>query len=460
MNVNRVLFAGVKSGCGKTTAVCIILSLLKKRGINVKAFKCGPDYIDPMFHRAVLDIPSRNLDPFFSDSKELVSLLSENRDADISVIEGTMGYYDGTGEHGCDNSTYTVAKETKTPVILVIDASGSFTSLLAQIEGFARYMKESCICGVLFNKMKSSVYPRIKKLLDERFKGGIVSVGYIPPLPKSCTIPSRHLGLFTPDEINDMQYIVDMMCRICSISIDIDSIILMSLHASGLMPVIEQISSFESINIAVAYDQAFCFYYYDTLRLFEKMGANLLYFSPLLNEAVPSQADALLLGGGYPELYSELLEINMKTKISIQKSVFDGMPVIAECGGFMYLGKTLSNCEMCSLLPCESYKTDKLVRFGYIDISSKSDGLFGPEGTVIKAHEFHYYDCEDSGNSFSAKKPDGKSWECSFYGDTLYAGFPHLYLNSNISAAKSFYQKALEYRKRKNTDSRRIYDIL
>ncbi|MBR5070781.1 MAG: cobyrinic acid a,c-diamide synthase, partial [Oscillospiraceae bacterium] len=204
MSHPRVIFAGTSSGSGKTAAVCAVLSLLKRRGVSLRSCKCGPDYIDPMFHKAVLGIDSSNLDPFFCDAGLLGYLLTDCPDDMLTVTEGVMGYYDGTGEDGTDNSTYTVASRTKTPVILVVNARGAAVSLVAAVEGFLRFRPDSGIRGVLFSRMTTMSYRNVSELMKKRLGDEVIPVGYIPQLPEECLIPSRHLGLVTADEIEDL----------------------------------------------------------------------------------------------------------------------------------------------------------------------------------------------------------------------------------------------------------------
>ena len=305
----RVLIAGTSSGSGKTTVVCAILTLLARRGIGVTAAKCGPDYIDPMFHESVLGIPSANLDPFFCDGNLLRSLLASSA-GEMTVIEGVMGYYDGTGADGTDNSTYTVAAKTDTPVILVVNAKGASTSLLAVIEGFLHFLPDSRICGVIFNNMTAMTYAMLKKQLEKRFGEKFRVVGYIPKLPEDCILGSRHLGLITAAEIGDLREKLEKIADLCSETLDLDALFEIARTAESLEyspPIIPELTA---VKIAVARDAAFCFYYKDTLNLLEKMGAELVSFSPLADEPLPADADGLLLGGGYPELYADTLEKN------------------------------------------------------------------------------------------------------------------------------------------------------
>ena len=445
MRLPRILVAGTSSGSGKTTAACTLLSLLQRRGMQVKACKCGPDYIDPMFHKRVSGVPCTNLDPFFCDENLLKYLLCKNC-RQITVIEGVMGYYDGTSREGTDNSTFTVADITDTPVILVVDGKASGASLLAALEGFLHFVPESHIKGVLFNRMTPMNYQSIRALMQKRFGGAVIPIGYIPPLPEDCLIPSRHLGLVTASEIKDIQERLEKTADLCESTIDIDAILAAEESSSELEFIPPDIKHFESINIAVARDEAFCFYYDSTLDLLEEMGAELTFFSPLKDEEIPAGSDGLMIGGGYPELYSGMLESNIHSKESVRKAVASGMPTIAECGGFQYLGESLDGHKMCGVLKHSSARTEHLVRFGYITLTSCRNGLFGPAGTKFKAHEFHYWDSTDNGDAFTARKPSGREWECAVMTDTLYAGYPHLFLPSNIPAAEAFYKKCLKYK--------------
>lgn len=449
MSGPRVIIAGTSSGSGKTTAVCAILTLLRRRGADVRSFKCGPDYIDPMFHRSVLGVECMNLDPFFCCRNSMNRLLAEYSGRDITVIEGVMGYYDGTGPDGTDNSTFTAAARTRTPVILAVSAKGTSSSALAVIDGFLRFVPESMIKGVIFERVSKMTYMYLKELTEKRFRGRVVPVGYIPELPEDCVIPSRHLGLVTAGEIEDISGIIGKTADICADTVDLDKIVSIAETARAPEYTVRETEKYPGITVAVAYDRAFCFYYRETFDLLRRMGASISYFSPLDNEPVPCDADGLMIGGGYPELYAERLEANTVSKNSVAGAVGNGMPTVAECGGFQYLGRKLDGREMCGVLPHESFAAGKLVRFGYVSLKSKHGGLFGDMGVKLKAHEFHYWDSTDNGDSFTAVKPNGKSWDCAVMTDTMYAGYPHLYLYSNPDAVSEYYKKCLEYKERK-----------
>lgn len=473
----RVIIAGTNSGSGKTTVTCALLSLLKRRGVQVRACKCGPDYIDPMFHEHVLSVSSTNLDPFFCSEDMLKYLLKNNAGGDITVIEGVMGYYDGAGSDGTDYSTYSVSRMTGTSVILVVDAKGAAASLLAVIEGFLKFREDSRIAGVIFNRASKMTYAYLKKMMYDRFQGVVIPVGYIPVLPAECTLESRHLGLVTAGEIEELDKKIEKITDIVEETLEFDIEEIMKIaRTADHMP--EELSwsigncdrkahhkkcgeaaiiydpggmvipAREKIRIAVARDEAFCFYYRDTLELLKRMGAEITIFSPLKNEPVPEGACGLLIGGGYPELHAKELEANTVSRESIFKAVKDGIPTIAECGGFQYLGKSIDGRKMCGVLDFESKRKEKLVRFGYIELHCRERGLFGEADVKIRGHEFHYYDSTDNGTDCTAEKVNGKKYDCCFYTDTLYAGYPHLYLASDPEAAEHFYTKCLEYQQK------------
>ena len=438
----RVLIAGTNSGCGKTTVSIALLAALKKRGLGMSAFKCGPDYIDPMFHRAVLGVPSCNLDPFFCGPDALRQVFAKHA-AEMSVIEGVMGYYDGIGEDG-DASTYDVASAVDVPVVLVVNARGMYTSAGAVIRGFKDFRPDSHIKGVIFNGVSGMVYAGLKGIAE---KAGVRAYGYLPKVPEA-EIGSRHLGLITAAEIEDLQARIAVLAEKAEECIDIDGIIELARTA----PEIEKASGAERcaaeirIPIAIARDQAFCFIYQENIEALQEAGFEPVWFSPLKDAALPEGVQALYLPGGYPELYLNELSENEAMLKSIKNAVVSGLPTFAECGGFMYLHESIDGYPMVGAIPCKAYRTEKLQRFGYVTLTAAADNMFCRAGGSIRAHEFHYYDSEDSGSGFKAAKPAGKrGWNCVHAGETLYAGFPHLYLPANPEFAKSFAEKAAGY---------------
>lgn len=440
--IPRILIGAPSSGSGKTTVVCSILQALINKGLSVVSFKCGPDYIDPMFHREALGLESRNLDLFFTDENRTNYLLTKNAlHADIAVLEGVMGYYDGLAGKSFQASSYDLAKTTKTPSILVIDCKGKSVSILAEIQGFLAFEKDHTIKGVILNKISPMIYPDIKQMIEERLD--IQVLGFMPQM-KDCSLESRHLGLVTAREIGNIKEILDKLAKQAAETIDLEAILSLAQEAPELSYTEPTINSGEKIRIGVALDQAFCFYYADNLDLLQEMGAELVYFSPLKDEAIPENIQGLYLGGGYPELYLRELSQNIKMKESIKAAIEKKVACFAECGGFMYLHESVKDIEgvafpMVGVVQGESFYTGKLVRFGYIELEAKTDNVLLKQGEKIKGHEFHYWDSTNPGDSYLASKPLRKTqWNCVVSKGKLVAGYPHVHFYSNLEAAERF----------------------
>ncbi|MEA4929085.1 MAG: cobyrinate a,c-diamide synthase [Candidatus Limiplasma sp.] len=435
MNDPRVLLAAPASGSGKTMITCGILQALHNRGMRVSSFKCGPDYIDPMFHEKVIGIRSGNLDLFFSDEASLRRLFCRNAEgAQLSVIEGVMGYYDGQAAMSDDASTYKIARALQTPVVLIVNARGQSLSALAVLEGFLRFRPDSGMRGVIFNQMSERVFLSLKGEID---KMGVVPLGYVPRA-EELVIESRHLGLVTPDEIANLSGRLCKLAALLEKTLDIDALIALAADAPVLTrPEPEPLPVMPKTRLAVARDAAFCFFYKDNLLLLEKLGAELLYFSPIHDEELPQGAQGLLLPGGYPELYAKALSENTAMRASVAKAVRAGMPCLAECGGFLYLHRELEDMNgvfypMCGVLDERAWRTPHLKRFGYVTLTAQGDSAFLEAGESIRGHEFHYYESGDCGNAMMAEKPSGDiSWRCIHAEGNLLAGFPHLFYESN-----------------------------
>lgn len=446
-NVNRVLIAGTGSGCGKTTVTCAVLQALANRNLNVGAAKCGPDYIDPMFHRSVIGTPSCNLDSFFFDENTLKLLLARHgATRDITLIEGVMGYYDGLGLTGTRASAYEIAALTETPVILTVNARGASLSILAQIQGFLNFAEDSRINGVILNNCTEKVYSALKPEIEKRF--GIRALGYLPSM-KEAEIGSRHLGLITADEIADLKDRLALLASQAEKSLDLDGIIELAKGSEPLKFPSLDIKKRDRVRIAVARDRAFCFYYEDSLSLLTDMGAELVPFSPLEDAALPAGIHGLYLGGGYPELHIEALSANLSMRQSVKKAVETGLPTIAECGGFMYLSESIGEFPTVGAINGKSFDRGRLTRFGYVKLTAKRNNMLSCAGESIPAHEFHHWDSADCGDGFTAEKADGRCWDCVHIGETLYAGFPHFHFYANTGFAENFYDACL---KRKNRE--------
>lgn len=435
VNTPRVMFAAMRSGSGKTTVTCGVLAALKRRNIIVQAYKCGPDYIDPMFHRMVLGLDTGNLDTFFADADAIGHILArDTKDAELIVMEGVMGYYDGVGGTTTMASSYELSKVTKTPVILVVDAKGASVTLAAIIRGIMEYKMDSRIAGVILNRVSPMFYSRIKHVIEAEC--GIPVLGYLPE-DASFAVPSRHLGLLQPEELQAQKDWVETVAEAVTKTVDINGIFEIAAQAEMLQiqkPAdVRQDCKFPSgYRIGVARDAAFSFYYRENLRMLEDMGAELVYFSPLADVHVP-KVDALIFGGGYPELYAKQLYENRSMRASVWQALESGMPCHAECGGFLYLGKSLADAEgnvyeMVGFLDGAGFRTERLQRFGYVELAPQEADAFAVN-TVLLGHEFHYWDSTDCGDACLAWKPlsKQKTYPCMVKKKGTFAGFPHLY---------------------------------
>ena len=453
MKIPRILLTAPASGSGKTLITCGILQALINRGLKVASFKCGPDYIDPMFHGKVIGTKSRNLDTFFTDAGTTRYLFARNAlGCDVAVAEGVMGYYDGLGGVKTEGSTYEVACTLDMPTVLIVNGRGASLSLLALVKGFLEYRGDSHIRAVILNQVSPMIYQVLKKQIEEEL--GIRVLGYVPKVPE-LVLESRHLGLQLPGEIEKLKEKLNRLAGVLEETLDLDAFLKLAGEASELQaqrpPVPNLAPDLGKPRIAVAEDEAFCFTYLDNLELLKEMGAELVPFSPLEDQKLPEGISGMIVSGGYPELHAARLSANETMREAVRRAVEGGMPCIAECGGFLYLHRELEGTDgafypMAGVIDAKAYKTDRLGRFGYITLEAREDQLLGPEGTTIRGHEFHYWDSEQCGESFHARKPAGRrEWNCVCAGETLYAGFPHLFYYSNPGAAFEFLKKCGEY---------------
>ena len=456
MRTPGILLTAPASGSGKTLITCGILQALVNRGQKIVSFKCGPDYIDPMFHGKVIGTKSRNLDTFFTDADTTRYLYEKNTEGfDLAVVEGVMGYYDGLGGIRTEGSTYDVARTLDLPAILIVNCRGASLSVLATVRGFLEYQKDSHICGVILNQISPMIYGQLRMLIEQELQ--IRVFGYVPKMA-NLSLDSRHLGLVLPGEIRALQKKLNDLAEKLEETLDLDGMIseiktaeYRTAGKSDIRKEIRALSFPDKIRIAVAEDDAFCFTYLDNLELLEEMGAKLVPFSPLRDGHLPEAVSGLILSGGYPELHAKELGSNRSMRASVRKAVADGMPCIAECGGFLYLHRELEGTDgrfypMAGVLDAKAYRTEKLSRFGYVTLTAEEDQLLGKAGTQIRGHEFHYWDSESCGESFHARKPAGRrEWDCVHGTNTLYAGFPHLFYYSNLQVPHAFLRSCFAY---------------
>lgn len=452
MRLPRIMLCAPASGSGKTMITCGILQAFVKRGLKVASFKCGPDYIDPLFHKEVIGTKSKNLDTFFSNEATIKYLFGNTaKDVDVSVMEGVMGYYDGVGGISTEGSSYELARVTDTPSILIVNCKGMSLSLIPLIQGFIQYKEESNIQGVILNQMSKSLYITMKEQIENEL--GVKVFGYVPYV-KELVIESRHLGLIMPEEIDEFHSKLNKLADVLEETIELDDILQMANRVCELSfetPKIPRLNG--EVTIAVAKDEAFCFYYQDNLDLLQKMGAKLVEFSPLYDKELPGSIDGLLLGGGYPELVADKLSANESMKASIRAALKKNMPCLAECGGFMYLHQQMEDIKgqsypMVGGISGAVFKTNKLKRFGYITLTANQDQMVATLGDSIAAHEFHYFDSTVCGDSFTARKPlRNTTWNCIHGNETMAVGFPHLYYYSNMSVPFRFLNKCLDWKR-------------
>ncbi len=445
--IPRLLLAGTNSGCGKTTVTCAVLQALVNRKLKVGALKCGPDYIDPMFHSRIIGAKSANLDLFFFEENTMKDLLARGgADCDVSIIEGVMGYYDGMGLTSDKASSYEVARASASPVVLVVNARGASLSILAALHGFLSFRADSGVRGVILNQCTPATYEALAQAIRERFAGRVKPLGYLPALP-DCALESRHLGLVTAAEVAGLKEKMAALAAQAEKTLDLDGLLELAADAGPICYEPVKLPRYDrSVRIAVARDKAFCFYYEDSLQALRDMGAELVEFSPLADKALPEAIQGLYLGGGYPELYAGRLSENRSMRDSIRAALERGLPCIAECGGFMYLTQAIANCPMVGFLPGECFDTGKLRRFGYVTLKAKTDNLLCKAGEEIRGHEFHHWDATVPGDSFTAVKSTGKSWDCVVATDRLYAGYPHFHFYANPAFAKGVYETCLKER--------------
>ncbi len=381
---SAIMVAGTGSGVGKTTVAMGLMSVLSKK-YKVQPFKVGPDFIDPGHHTQICGRQSRNLDSFImGEYGVLETFWRASADSDFCIIEGVMGLFDGIDVTEIASSAH-VAKILNVPVVLVVDVHGASRSIAATIRGFIEFDKVN-IQGIILNNVGSSRHTEIVK---ESLSSSGIKIPVIGALPKSMEIliPSRHLGLHMAGE-ND--YNIKLLEEFIEKYIDIESVKTIASSFTSTSMDFNDISEKSNVNIGIAMDSAFCFYYHDSFDAFRKSGAELIFFSPICDEL--PQVDGLYIGGGYPELYAGELEAS-KTRHMIKKAADDGMPIYGECGALLYLNKGLEidrNYRMAGILGATSRMTDKLAALGYTEAQVISDSPLAKKGKVIKGHEFHY----------------------------------------------------------------------
>ena len=445
----QFLLAAPRSGSGKTTMTCALLMALKRRGCAPCAFKSGPDYIDPMFHRAVLGVESHNLDLFFSAPETVRALYAKGAAGHgAAVCEGAMGFYDGLGGVSDRASAWHLADTLDLPVLLVVEPKGQSLTLAAELNGLKNFRTPSHIAGILLNNCTARMHALLAPMLEK--ETGLPVLGFLPKLPEAV-IGSRHLGLYTAAEVENLQQKLALLADAAEEHIDWPRLLALCEKEPPALPVQPETPP-ARVRIAVAQDEAFCFTYAETLEAFRDAGAEVVFFSPLRDTALPENIGGLYLPGGYPELHARELSENTSLLREIKRKIESGLPTAAECGGFLYLGQSLTDAEgqswpMVGVLPGEAKDAGRLVRFGYAALSADSDSMLFRAGESFPIHEFHHWDSTANGVALAAKKPvGGAEWRCGSVNEHFYAGFPHLYwagtpLPQRFAAAAENYRR-------------------
>lgn len=435
MKTRAIIIAGTHSGSGKTTVTLSLMAAFRARGYRVQGFKVGPDYIDPSLHKVVTGKASVNLDSWMIPTHFLKNTFARHASlADISIIEGVMGLYDSKTPTTDDGSTAELAKILDLPVVLVVDASAMARSAAALVKGFVEFDPEVKVAGVIFNNVGS---PKHYQILEEALCK-YTSVPVLGGYTKNTNIefPSRHLGLFMGEDGLISSSFVKTLADLGTQQLDLDSI--ENLAATSIPDPdslkIEPILHSPK-KMGIASDRAFCFYYVDNLEILEKLGFELVFFSPIHDNKIPDGVHAIYIGGGYPELYAKALSENNQMRESIRNFSQQNGWIYAECGGLMYLGKEIADLEenqfpMCNIFSFATRMLPKLKSLGYVEITPAEDFLFLKKGQTVRGHEFHYSEIIDIPESLSSiyiSRPKGKT--AGFRLKNTLASYTHLHFS-------------------------------
>lgn len=464
--IKGIVIGGTASGVGKTTVALGLMVAFRKRGLRVQPFKVGPDFIDPGYHSLVCGLPSRNLDGWMLTGGRVQEVFSRHANrSELAVVEGVMGLFDGLDGRSEEGSTAQIAKLLKLPVILVVDARSMARSVGAVVYGFERYDPELEIAGVIFNRVGSPRhYEYLREAVMDHCRTNVL--GYLSR-NEALNLPARHLGLVTAKETGLSEDFMSSLNSEIESFVDLDKVLAISLHDSGLgdrpsSPVAQfggvPRSVFPAVRLAVAWDEAFSFYYSDNLDLLSDLGVELCYFSPMRDCALPENTDGIYLGGGYPEVYAEQLQANWSIRKQIREVAESGLPIYAECGGLMYLTRSIRDpdgrvYEMVGLFPTEARMLKKRKTLGYVEVRMTEDCLLGRAGWTLRGHEYHYSELTDDllkegvRGVYEVLSPKDKAVrrEGYHYRNVL-ASYVHLHFGSNEKAAQCFVEHLREGR--------------
>ena len=445
-NLPVFVVAGTHSGCGKTSVTLGLMAYLTSKGYKVQGYKVGPDFIDPGHHRSVTGRDSHNLDTWMlGEMRSREIFLRYLKGADIAIIEGVMGLFDGFSPKQEVGSTAHMAKVLDVPVVLVVDASSMARSVSALVQGFLNFDKSLNIKGVIFNRVGSK---RHASILIEAIEDLDIKVYGALPKEDLILIPTRHLGLVTQQDFGLKKDMLSSLCKWIGENINVDSILRDCVsHVESLDDDFKQDIS-NKARVAVAMDNAFCFYYSENLRILQEAGAELCFFSPLRDRTLPEGVKGLYIGGGYPELYCDVLSENKQMLKCIKEFSDNNGVIYAECGGFMFLTKGIRDLKgnfypMVGIFPFECAMRNRFYALGYRDVTTVANSILGPEGLYIKGHEFHYsfinkeYGLNQVKRIYLAKGSRDFIKEGFCINNTL-GSYIHLHFGSNPEATLNF----------------------
>ncbi|TCW41430.1 cobyrinic acid a,c-diamide synthase [Laceyella sacchari] len=459
----RLLIAGTGSGVGKTTITLGVMAAFRRRGLKVQGFKCGPDYIDPTYHTAVTGRVSRNVDTWMLTEENMRECFIRGSDgADLSVVEGVMGLYDGKDPLSDQGSSASIAMALDCPVILVVNVHSMARSAAAVVLGYQRLNPQVAIRGVIANRAGSEGHYRLVKAAIEQ-ECGIPVLGWLAR-DESMTLPERHLGLVPAVERGECEELFAQLADKVEQGVDMERLLAIAQDTPPLsMPSSSYLDAVPVVPgapvVAVAKDSAFHFYYPENLELLERLGAKLVYFSPLADEAVPEEADGLLIGGGFPEEFAERLSRNERAKQSIRRFIQHGKPVFAECGGYMYLARSIETTSgqvypMVGFIPGRVRMQHRLSALGYREVRATDDNLLFAKGESVRGHEFHYSSLEpEAGSTWPfAYTSEGRRGEMKegYAQANVLAGYTHLHFVSNPRIAARFLQQCTKARQQRS----------
>jgi cobyrinic acid a,c-diamide synthase len=455
--IPRLMIAATGSGAGKTTVTIGLIASLRARGLNVAAFKCGPDYLDPTYHARVSGGVSHNLDGWMMGREAVTATFTRAaRGADIAVIEGMMGLFDGASPINDEGSSAEIAKWLDAPVILVTDASGMARTIAAVAHGFTLFDPVVRLAGLICNRIGSRGHLALLRTASHE-------VPVLGGLPESAAarFPERHLGLFNANDKHVPQELLDQWGRLAGEWFDIDSIIALGRAAPSIkLAPAESAAEFRRgslrCRLGVALDDAFHFYYEDNLRRLEALGAEIVNFSPARDRELPA-VDGLYFGGGYPEAVASELSSNQSMIAAVRKFAARGGPIYAECGGLMYLTRAIRAVDgatfpMAGLIPADAVMHDRLQALGYVEVATIARSLLGPSGLRFRGHQFRYSTLEPNPvgieHAYAVRPKWGDEFTEGYNADNLLASYVHAHWASNPLAAAGLVESCAQFRAR------------